>query len=97
MMDEIHAASSVPNVFPNVDNSNDGGPKNQEEVSNAQAEETSNVNSIEKTEQIAKGSNAETEETAQVESAQRGNEANAKPPASENETPAPGSILDILG
>ncbi len=96
MVNEINPTTPAPNVVSNVDN-NDDVQKNQEEESNAQAEETSDVNSIKKTEQNAKGSNAETEETAQVESAQRGNEANAKPPASENESPAPGSILDILG
>jgi hypothetical protein len=96
MVNEINTATPAPNTLSNVNN-NDDVQKNQEEESNAQAEETSDVNSIKKTEQNAKGSNAETEETAQVESAQRGNEANAKPPASENESPAPGSILDILG
>ena len=95
MMDGIHAASSAPNVFPNVDNSNDDGQKNQEEVSNAQAEETSNVNLTEKAEHNEKSSNAQAEETDHMESAQRDNEANAKSPADQNESR--GTVLDIFG
>jgi len=95
MMDGIHAASPAPNVFPNIDNSNDDGQKNQEEVSNAQAEETSNVNSTEKAERNEEGSNVQAEERDRAESAQSGREADANSPAAQNEPP--GTILDILG
>ena len=70
MMDGVNAASSAPNAFPNVDNSNDDGQKNQEEVCNAQAEETSNVNSTEKAERNEEASNVQAKERDRAESAQ---------------------------
>jgi len=94
MVGEIQGTPLVPNVLSNVDNNNDV-QKNQEEESNVRIEKASNVNLVGEAEQNEKGSNAETEETAQVESAQRGNEANAKSPADQNESR--GTILDILG
>ena len=96
MMDGIHAASSAPNVFPNIDNNDDDGQKNQEEVSNAQAEETSNVNSTEKAERNEEASDVQAKERDRAESAQSGREADAtNAPAAQNEPP--GTILDILG
>ena len=95
MVGEIQGTPLVPkNVLSDVDNNNDV-QKNQEEESNVLTEKASNVNLVREAEQNEKGSNAETEETAQVESAQRGNEANAKSPADQNESR--GTILDILG
>ena len=96
MMDGVNAASSAPNAFPNVDNSNDDGQKNQEEVCNAQAEETSNVNSTEKAERNEEASNVQAKERDRAESAQSGREPDAtNSPAAQNEPP--GTILDILG
>jgi hypothetical protein len=89
MIDEINAATPAPNALPN------DVQKNQEEVSNVQAKETSNINSTEKAEHNEKSSNARAEETDHMESAQRDNEANAEPPAAQNESL--GTIVDILG
>ena len=95
MVGEIQGTPLVPkNVLSDVDN-NDDVQKNQEEESKVRTEKASNVNLVGEAEQNEKSSNAETEETAEVESAQRGNEANAKSPADQNESR--GTILDILG
>ncbi len=89
MIDEINAATPAPNALPN------DVQKNQEEVSNVQAKETSNINSTEKAEHNEKSSNAQAEETDHMESAQRDNEANTEPPAAQNESL--GTIVDVLG
>ncbi len=88
MIDEINAATPAPNAFPN------DVQKTQEEVSNVQAEETSNINSTEKVEHNEKSSNAQAKETDHMESAQRDNEANEKSPTAQNESL--GTIVDVL-
>ncbi len=89
MIDEINAATPAPNAFPN------DVQKTREEVSNVQAEETSNVNSTEKAERNEKSSNAQAEETDHMEPAQRDNEANEKSPTARNVSR--GTIVDVLG
>ena len=89
MIDEINAAMPAPNAFP------DDVQKTQEEVSNVQAEATSNINSTEKAEHNEKSSNAQAKETDHMESAQRDNEANEKSPTAQNESL--GIIVDVLG
>lgn len=93
MVDPINAATPAPDAFPNVGNNNNG-QKNQEDISNVQTEETSNVNSIGKAENKEKVSNAQAKDTDHMESAQRDNEANAKPPAAQDKSR--GTIVDIL-
>jgi len=93
MVNLINAATPAPNTFPNVENNNNG-QKNQEEISNVQTEETSNANSIGNAENNEKVSNAQAKDTDHMESAQRDNEANAKPPAAQDESR--GTIVDIL-
>jgi len=89
MIGEIHAATPAPNAFPN------DVQKTREEVSNVQAEETSNINSTEKAERNEKSSNVQAEETDHMEPAQRGDEANENPPTAQNESR--GTIVDVLG
>jgi len=43
MINGINAATPAPNTFPDVDNNDNDVQKNQEEVSNVQAEETVHV------------------------------------------------------
>jgi len=93
MVDLINAATPAPNAFPDAENNNNV-QKNQEEISNVQTEETSNVNSIGKAENNKKVSNAQAKETDHMESAQRDNEANSKSPAAQDESR--GTIVDIL-
>jgi len=93
MVDPIIAATPAPNAFPDVENNNNG-QKNQQEISDVQTEETSNVNSIGKAENNEKVSNVQAKEIDHTESAQRDNEANAKPRAAQDESH--GTIVDIL-
>jgi len=79
MINSVNAATPAPNAFPDVENNNNDVQKNQEEVSNVQTE---------------KSSNAQAEETDHTESSQRDNEANANPPAAQDESH--GTIVDIL-
>ena len=94
MVDPINAATPAPGAFPHVENNNNG-QKNQEEVFHVQTEETSNANSLGKSENNEKVSNAQVKEKDHAESAQRDNEANAKPRAPQDESR--GTMVDILG
>jgi hypothetical protein len=95
MIDGIHTTTPAPNAFPNVDNTNDVGQKNQEQASDLQTEETSNVNSTGKAEHNEKSSDTRSEETDHMESAQSGHETDEESPAAQDELR--GAILDILG